>query len=49
MKFLFVLEQLGATLVRAEVFNGAALAAILFTTLIQNLRLSSSAEVLNCS
>jgi len=47
---LFVLAQLGATVVRAEVWskmhfaNGAALAAVLFTTSTQNLRLCSSAE-----
>jgi len=50
MKFLFVLAQLAATIVRAEawskmdVANGAALAAVLFTTLTQNLRLCSPAE-----
>jgi len=50
MKFLFVLAQLGATVVRAEAWSkkhfadGAALSAVLFTTLIQNLRLCSSAE-----
>jgi len=58
MKFLFVLAQLGATIVRAEAWskmhfaNGAALVAVLFTTLTENLILCSSAEagiVLNCS
>jgi len=50
MKFLFVLAQLGATVVRAEArskmhfVNGAPLAAVLFTTLTQNLRPCSSAE-----
>jgi len=42
--------QLGATVVHAEarskmhLANGVALAAVLFTTLTQNLRLFSSAE-----
>jgi len=51
MKFLFVLAQLGATVVRAEArskmhfTNCAALAAVLFTTLTQNLRICSSAEL----
>jgi len=54
---LFVLAQLGATVVRAEAWskmhfaNDAALVAVLFTTLTQNLRLCSSAEagiVLDC-
>jgi len=58
MKFLYVFAQLGANVVRAEAWNkmhfanGAALATVLFTNLIQNLRLCSSAEggiVLNCS
>jgi len=50
MKFLLVLAQLGATVVRAEAWskihfaNCAALAVVLFTTLIENLRLCSSAE-----
>jgi len=57
MKFLFVLAYQGATVVRAEAWskmqfaNGAALAAVLFTSLTQNLRLCSSTEaeiVLNC-
>jgi len=58
MKILLVLGQLGATLVRAEAWNKmhfancAALAAVLFATLTQNLKLCSFAEaeiVLNCS
>jgi len=58
MKFLFVLAQLGATVVRAEAWSKmhfaccAALVAVLFTTFTQNLRLCSSAEagiVLNYS
>jgi len=50
MKYLFVLAQLGATVVRAETLskmrfaNCAALAAVLFTTLTQNLRLCSSTK-----
>jgi len=46
---LSVLAQLGATVIRAEAWskmhfaNGAALAAVLFTTLTQNLRICSSA------
>jgi len=50
MKFLFILAQLGATVVRAEAWskmhfaNSATLAAVLFATLTQNLRLCSSAE-----
>jgi len=50
MKFLFILAQLGATVVHAEAWskmhfaNFAALAAVLFHTLTQNLRLCSSAE-----
>jgi len=50
MKFLFVLAQLGATVVRAEAWrkkqlvNCAVLAAVLLTTLTENLRLCSSAE-----
>jgi len=50
MKFLFVLAQLGATVVRAEAWNKmhfancAALAVVLFTALTQDLRLCSSAE-----
>jgi len=50
MKFLFVLAQLGATVVRAEAWSKmhfadcAALAAVFFTTLTQNLRLCSSVK-----
>jgi len=43
MKVLFVLVQLGAAIVRQNVLC-AALAVVLFTTLIENLRLCSSAE-----
>jgi len=58
MKFLLVLGQLWATVVRAKAWrkmnfaNCAALAAILFANLTQNLKLCSFAEaeiVLNCS
>jgi len=50
MKFLIVLAQLGATVVRAEAWskmhfaNCAALAVVLFATLTQNLKLCSFAE-----
>jgi len=50
MKFLFVLEQLQAAVVRDYVrsklhfVNCLALAAVLFTTLIKSLKLCSSAE-----
>jgi len=58
MKFLLVLAQLGATVERAEAWSKihfadcAALAAVLFAALTQNLILCSFAEagiVLNCS
>jgi len=51
MKFLFVLAYLGAAFVREKAWskmhfaNYAALAVVMFTTLIENLRLCSSAEI----
>jgi len=44
MKFLFVLVQLGAAVVSKMQNACAALAAVLFTALIENLKLCSSAE-----
>jgi len=44
MKFLFVLAQLGAAVVREHFANCSAFAVVLFTTLMEILRLCSSAE-----